>query len=173
MLNDPVWAKENLPSAADVYLGHLRYGTFGGDDIEYVQPIMRENNWKSRNLILAGNFNMTNVDELFKVLIELGQHPKEYSDTVTCLEKVGHFLDEENARRTVESGLDRIIISIDGTSQDVYEQYRRERTLDSVLEGTQNLVKWKRKLKSASPHIIFQFLVWSYNYILVCNCVIR
>jgi amidophosphoribosyltransferase len=96
LLKDPVWAKENLPSAADVYLGHLRYGTFGGDDIEYVQPIMRENNWKSRNLILAGNFNMTNVDELFDVLIDLGQNPKEYSDTVTCLEKVGHFLDEEN-----------------------------------------------------------------------------
>ena len=96
LLKDPVWAKENLPSAADVYLGHLRYGTFGGDDLEFVQPIMRENNWKSRNLILAGNFNMTNVDELFKVLIELGQHPKEYSDTVTCLEKLGHFLDEEN-----------------------------------------------------------------------------
>ena len=96
LLKDAVWAKENLPSAADIYLGHLRYGTFGGDDIEYVQPIMRENNWKSRSLILAGNFNMTNVDELFEVLIDLGQNPKEYSDTVTCLEKVGHFLDEEN-----------------------------------------------------------------------------
>jgi amidophosphoribosyltransferase len=96
LLNDPVWAKENLPSAAELYFGHLRYGTFGGDDIEFVQPIMRENNWKSRNLIMAGNFNMTNVDELFKVLIDLGQHPKEYSDTVTVLEKVGHFLDEAN-----------------------------------------------------------------------------
>ncbi len=96
LLNDPVWAKENLPSAADIYLGHLRYGTFGGNDIEFVQPLMRENNWKSRSLMLAGNFNMTNVDELFKVLIDLGQHPKEYSDTVTVLEKVGYFLDEEN-----------------------------------------------------------------------------
>ena len=96
LLNDPVWAKENLPSAADIYMGHLRYGTFGGDDIEFVQPLMRENNWKSRSLMLAGNFNMTNVEELFKVLIDLGQHPKEYSDTVTVLEKVGHFLDEEN-----------------------------------------------------------------------------
>ncbi|OFX90331.1 MAG: amidophosphoribosyltransferase [Bacteroidetes bacterium GWF2_33_16] len=96
LLSDPLWAKENLPSAACLYLGHLRYGTFGGGDIEFVQPLMRENNWKSRNLILAGNFNMTNVDELFKVLIDLGQHPKEYSDTVTVLEKVGHFLDEEN-----------------------------------------------------------------------------
>lgn len=96
LLNDPLWALENLPSAASIYLGHLRYGTFGGGDIEFVQPLIRENNWKSRNLILAGNFNMTNVDELFKVLIDLGQHPKEYSDTVTVLEKVGHFLDEEN-----------------------------------------------------------------------------
>ncbi|MEE4196293.1 MAG: amidophosphoribosyltransferase [Bacteroidales bacterium] len=96
LLKDPVWAKENLPSAAELYFGHLRYGTFGGDDIEFVQPIMRENNWKSRNLIMAGNFNMTNVDELFQVLIDLGQHPKEYSDTVTVLEKVGHFLDEAN-----------------------------------------------------------------------------
>jgi len=96
LLNDPLWAKENLPSAACLYLGHLRYGTFGGGDIEFVQPLMRENNWKSRNLILAGNFNMTNVDELFKGLIDLGQHPKEYSDTITVLEKVGHFLDEEN-----------------------------------------------------------------------------
>ena len=96
LLNDSVWAKENLPSAADIYLGHLRYGTFGGNDIEFVQPLMRENNWKSRSLMLAGNFNMTNVDELFKVLTDFGQHPKEYSDTVTVLEKVGHFLDEEN-----------------------------------------------------------------------------
>ena len=96
LLENLDWVKENLPSAADVYLGHLRYGTFGGDDIEYVQPIMRENNWKSRNLILAGNFNMTNVDELFKTLVEFGQNPKEYSDTITCMEKVGHFLDEEN-----------------------------------------------------------------------------
>ena len=96
LLNDSVWAKENLPSAADIYLGHLRYGTFGGDDVEFVQPLMRENNWKSRSLMLAGNFNMTNVDDLFKVLIDLGQNPKEYSDTVTVLEKVGHFLDEEN-----------------------------------------------------------------------------
>lgn len=96
LMDDPVWAKENLPSAADIYLGHLRYGTFGGDDIEFVQPLMRENNWKSRNLMLAGNFNMTNVDELFKVLVDLGQNPKEYSDTVTVLEQLGHYLDEEN-----------------------------------------------------------------------------
>lgn len=96
LLKDPVWSKDHLPFAGEIYLGHLRYGTFGENNIEYVHPVMRENNWKSRNLILAGNFNLTNVDELFKVLIALGQHPKDYSDTVTVLEKVGHFLDEEN-----------------------------------------------------------------------------
>ncbi len=96
LLRDPVWAKEHLPFAGEIYLGHLRYGTFGQNNIEYVHPVMRENNWKSRNLVLAGNFNLTNVDELFQLLIELGQHPKDYSDTETMLEKVGHFLDEEN-----------------------------------------------------------------------------
>ncbi len=76
----------------------MRYGTFGRNNIENVHPVMRENNWKSRNLVIAGNFNLTNVDELFKHLQDLGQHPKDYSDTVTILEKVGHFLDEENQR---------------------------------------------------------------------------
>ncbi|MFP4620218.1 MAG: amidophosphoribosyltransferase [Bacteroidales bacterium] len=96
LLNDPVWAKENLPFAGEIYLGHLRYGTYGVNNIEYVHPVMRENNWKSKNLVLAGNFNLTNVDELFQLLIDLGQHPKDFSDTETVLEKVGHFLDEEN-----------------------------------------------------------------------------
>ncbi len=96
LIDDPAWAKQNLPFAAELYLGHLRYGTFGNHSIDYVHPVMRENNWKSRTLVLAGNFNMTNVDELFKKLVDLGQHPKDYSDTVTVLEKIGHFLDEEN-----------------------------------------------------------------------------
>ncbi|MCT4616313.1 MAG: amidophosphoribosyltransferase [Marinifilaceae bacterium] len=90
------WVKKNVPFACEMYLGHLRYGTFGRNSIEYVHPVMRENNWKSRNLVMAGNFNLTNVDELFKILIDLGQHPKDYTDTVTVLEKVGHYLDEEN-----------------------------------------------------------------------------
>jgi amidophosphoribosyltransferase len=96
LLNDPVWAKENLPFAGELYLGHLRYGTFGNNSIDYVHPVMRENNWRSRNLVLAGNFNLTNVDEIFKTLIELGQHPKDYTDTESMLENMGHFLDEEN-----------------------------------------------------------------------------
>jgi amidophosphoribosyltransferase len=93
---DPVWAKENLPFAGEVYLGHLRYGTFGRNSVEYTHPVMRQNNWRSRSLVLAGNFNLTNVDELFNLLVGLGQHPKGSTDTVTILEKVGHFIDEEN-----------------------------------------------------------------------------
>ena len=97
-LSNAKYAKDNLPFAGELLLGHLRYGTFGKNNIENVHPVMRENNWKSRNLVIAGNFNLTNVDELFGHLTELGQHPKDYSDTVTILEKVGHFLDEENQK---------------------------------------------------------------------------
>ena len=93
---DGKWAKENVPFAGELYMGHLRYGTFGKNSIENIHPVMRENNWKSRNLVLAGNFNLTNVDELFNKLVDIGQHPKEYNDTVTILENIGHFLDEEN-----------------------------------------------------------------------------
>jgi len=94
--NDPNWARANLPFVGDAYLGHLRYGTFGSNNIANLHPVMRENNWRTRNLVMAGNFNLTNVDELFNILVDLGQYPKEYSDTVTMLEKVGHFLDLEN-----------------------------------------------------------------------------
>jgi len=93
---DVQWLKENVSFSGELFLGHLRYGTYGGNSIEHCHPFLRQNNWMTRNLVLAGNFNMTNVDELFDQLIELGQHPKEKSDTVTILEKIGHFLDEEN-----------------------------------------------------------------------------
>ncbi len=96
LMNDPRWVKENLPFAGELFIGHLRYGTYGNYDISFVHPVTRENNWKSRNLVLAGNFNLTNVDELFDILVDLGQTPKNYSDTVTILENVGHYLDEEN-----------------------------------------------------------------------------
>jgi amidophosphoribosyltransferase len=101
LLADPHWAKANLPFAGEIYLGHLRYGTFGGNNIENVHPVLRENNWRTRNLALAGNFNLTNVDEIFNHLIELGQHPKDYSDTVTILENLGHFLDMEVQRKFI------------------------------------------------------------------------
>lgn len=87
--------KENIPYIGELFLGHVRYGTFGKNSIESVHPFLRQNNWMHRNLIVAGNFNMTNVKELFDSLIEIGQHPKELADTVTVMEKIGHFLDDE------------------------------------------------------------------------------
>ncbi|MFP4060363.1 MAG: amidophosphoribosyltransferase [Bacteroidales bacterium] len=95
LLNDVVYSKNNFSFATELLLGHLRYGTFGRNSVDFVHPVMRQNNWKSRNLVLAGNFNLTNVEELFNILIDLGMHPKDFSDTVTILENVGHFLDTE------------------------------------------------------------------------------
>ena len=95
-LNNPEWLKQNEAFTGEVFLGHLRYGTYGKNSVENTHPFHRANNWMTKNLILAGNFNLTNVDELFDVLVNIGQHPKEKSDTVTILEKIGHFLDEEN-----------------------------------------------------------------------------
>ncbi|MBL7944370.1 MAG: amidophosphoribosyltransferase [Flavobacteriales bacterium] len=97
-LKDPYFLKDNYAFTGEVFLGHLRYGTFGGHGIENCHPFLRQNNWMTRNLVLAGNFNMTNVDELFGLLVDLGQHPKEKADTVTVMEKIGHFLDEENQK---------------------------------------------------------------------------
>jgi amidophosphoribosyltransferase len=95
-LKDVDYLKKNAGFTGELFLGHLRYGTFGRNSIESCHPFLRQNNWITRNLAVAGNFNLTNVDELFDVLLEIGQHPKEKSDTVTVLEKIGHFLDEEN-----------------------------------------------------------------------------
>ena len=106
-LKDPEWLKANVSFVGELLLGHLRYGTFGGNNIEYCHPFLRQNNWKTRNLVLAGNFNLTNVDELFNLLLNLGQHPKEKSDTVTVLEKIGHFIDVEN--------------------QELFERYKKEK----------------------------------------------
>ncbi|MFD2164465.1 class II glutamine amidotransferase [Paradesertivirga mongoliensis] len=93
---DAEWLKENISFTGEVLMGHLRYGTHGKNSIENCHPFLRQNNWMTRNLVIAGNFNMTNVDELLEQLYELGQHPKERADTVTVLEKIGHFLDTEN-----------------------------------------------------------------------------
>jgi amidophosphoribosyltransferase len=97
-LKNGLYLKEHFPYAGELLLGHLRYGTHGGNSLENLHPFLRQNNWMCRNLVLAGNYNLTNVDELFTQLIELGQQPKEISDNVTMLEKIGHFLDEENER---------------------------------------------------------------------------
>lgn len=93
--DDVALQKQKIPYLGELFLGHVRYGTFGKNSIESVHPFLRQNNWMHRNLILAGNFNMTNVKELFRSLVELGQHPKEMADTVTVMEKIGHFLDDE------------------------------------------------------------------------------
>jgi amidophosphoribosyltransferase len=95
-LKDIDFLKKNAGFTGELFLGHLRYGTFGRNSIESCHPFLRQNNWITRNLVVAGNFNLTNVDELFDVLVRIGQHPKELSDTVTVLEKIGHFLDVEN-----------------------------------------------------------------------------
>jgi amidophosphoribosyltransferase len=95
-LKDVDFLKKNAGFTGELFLGHLRYGTFGRNSIESCHPFLRQNNWITRNLVVAGNFNLTNVDELFDVLLHVGQHPKEKSDTVTVLEKIGHFLDVEN-----------------------------------------------------------------------------
>jgi len=94
-LSDGEWLKNNMPYTGELLLGHLRYGTHGINTIESVHPFLRLNNWITRNLVMAGNFNLTNVNELFEQLISFGQHPKEDSDTVTVMEKIGHFLDDE------------------------------------------------------------------------------
>jgi len=93
--DDVAWQEENMPYVGNLFLGHVRYGTFGRNSIESVHPFLRQSNWKHQNLIVAGNFNMTNSKQLLEELVELGQHPKEFTDTVTVMEKIGHFLEEE------------------------------------------------------------------------------
>lgn len=97
-LKDVEWLKKNTAFTGELFLGHVRYGTSGNNSIESVHPFLRQNNWMTKNLVVAGNFNLTNVDELFNLLVDIGQHPKERSDTITVIEKIGHFLDEENER---------------------------------------------------------------------------
>lgn len=112
--DDPVWLKRNAKFAGELLLGHLRYGTRGRGGLDFCHPFLRPSNWRSRNLVLAGNFNLTNNDELFDALVDLGQHPIDETDTVMVLEKIGHFLDEENDRLFREfrkEGFDRAVIS--------------------------------------------------------------
>ena len=102
-IDDVSWQEENLPYLGNLFLGHVRYGTFGKNSIESVHPFLRQSNWKHQNLIVAGNFNMTNSKKLLEELVELGQHPKEFTDTVTVLEKIGHFLEEEVSQLYIEA----------------------------------------------------------------------
>jgi amidophosphoribosyltransferase len=126
---DAQWFKENVAFSGELWLGHLRYGTHGLNSIENVHPFLRQNNWRSRNLVMAGNFNMTNVDELFDLLVDLGQHPKEKVDTITVMEKIGHFLDEE--------------------VQSIFEKYKDKFSNKEVSEIIENEINLERVLKRA------------------------
>ena len=125
--NDAEWLKVNYAFTGESWLGHLRYGTHGKNSIENCHPFLRQNNWRSRNLVMAGNFNMTNVDELFDKLVELGQFPKAKMDTVTVMEKIGHFIDEENQR---------IYNKYSGklSNEEITEKIEEELDLQRVLE---------------------------------------
>jgi len=126
---DEKWLKQNVAFSGELWLGHLRYGTHGLNSIENVHPFLRQNNWRSRNLVMAGNFNMTNVDELFNILVDLGQHPKDKVDTVTVMEKIGHFLDEE-----VES---------------LFQKYKDDYSNKEVSEIIENEIDLPRMLRRA------------------------
>jgi amidophosphoribosyltransferase len=128
-VRDEKWLKEHVAFTGELWLGHLRYGTHGKNSIENVHPFLRQNNWRSRNLVMAGNFNMTNVEDLFNILVDLGQHPKEKVDTVTVMEKIGHFLDEE--------------------VQGLFEKYKDQYSNQEVSEIIENEIDLSRVLRRA------------------------
>lgn len=128
LLKDVDYLKKNAGFTGELFLGHLRYGTFGRNSIESCHPFLRQNNWITRNLVVAGNFNLTNVDELFDVLLEIGQHPKEKSDTVTVLEKIGHFLDVANDE------LVQKYQSLGYNSHDVYKKVAENIDIPQILK---------------------------------------
>ena len=125
---DAEFLKANAPFTGELFLGHLRYGTYGKNSIESCHPFLRQNNWKTRNLVVAGNFNMTNVDEQFDLLVNLGQFPKEKADTVTVLEKIGHFLDVENDE------LFRKYKTLGYSNREITDKIAKELSIESVLK---------------------------------------
>jgi amidophosphoribosyltransferase len=125
---DADYLRKHYPYAGEMLLGHLRYGTYGGNSIENIHPFLRQNNWMARNLMLAGNYNITNTDELFNALIELGQQPKEKSDNVLMLEKIGHFIDEENQR------LFGVLKAQGFTNLEITEKIKEEISLTNILK---------------------------------------
>ncbi|MBM3916500.1 MAG: amidophosphoribosyltransferase [Sphingomonadales bacterium] len=127
-LKDVAYLKKNVGFTGEVFLGHLRYGTYGRNSIESCHPFLRQSNWMTRNLVVAGNFNLTNVDELFDVLVEIGQHPKEKSDTVTVMEKIGHFLDVENEE------LYERYKALGYAKTDIYSRIQDELKIDQILK---------------------------------------
>lgn len=132
-LSDADFMKRNAGFTGELFLGHLRYGTFGGNSIENCHPFLRQNNWKTRSLLVAGNFNLTNNDELFELLLKLGQHPKAMSDTVTVMEKIGHFLDEENTRLYQQFKTD------DLSNRDVFNLIGQELDIARILKKSSEI----------------------------------
>lgn len=133
----PEEAETMAPMTGEIYLGHLRYSTTGKSGIEYVHPFLRRNNWRSRNLLMCGNFNMTNVDELFDSVVSRGQHPRLYSDTIILLEMLGYALDKENHR--------------------IYKKYRDDlgesfldRSLEEIIEEELDI---RNVLKATAPRV--------------------
>ncbi len=122
------YLRKNYPYAGELLLGHLRYGTYGGNSIENIHPFLRQNNWMTRNLMLAGNYNITNTEQLFRNLIELGQQPKEKSDNVLMLEKIGHFIDEENQR------LFGILKSQGYTNLEITDKIKQDISIPNILK---------------------------------------
>lgn len=129
LLKDVKYLKENAGFTGELFLGHLRYGTFGRNSIESCHPFLRQNNWITRNLVVAGNFNLTNVDELFDVLLEIGQHPKEKSDTVTVLEKIGHYSDVENDELFEQYS------KLGYSNQEIYKKIAENLNIEKVLKN--------------------------------------
>ena len=131
-LKDSQFLQEEIAFTGELFLAHLRYGTYGKNQVENCHPFLRQNNWRTRNLVVAGNFNMTNTDELFDKLVGLGQHPKEKADTVTILERIGHFVDVENQRlfdQYKQEGL---------ANEDISERIAEEIDLPTVLKHAAN-----------------------------------
>lgn len=127
-LNNPTFAKNNLPFAGELYMGHLRYSTTGKSGISYIHPFLRRNNWRAKNLALCGNFNLTNVDKVFKEITSIGQHPRQYSDTYIMLEQMGHRLDREVERLFVKSEAEGL------TGMDITDAIERQMDLSNVLK---------------------------------------
>ena len=137
---DAEWAALHLPFAGEVYMGHLRYSTTGRSGLSYVHPFLRRGNWRSRNLLLCGNFNMTNVDEIFGSIVAQGQHPRSYADTFVLLEQLGHALDRENQR--------------------LYDRYKQEGLGDiEITEAIENNLNIAEILKKPSR-------IWDGGYVI-------
>jgi amidophosphoribosyltransferase len=129
LLKDVAYLKANEAFTGELFLGHLRYGTFGKNSVENCHPFLIQNNWMTRNIVVAGNFNLTNVEELFNLLVNIGQHPKEVSDTITVIEKIGHFLDQENTK------LFRSYVEEGHSNKDISSLIAKNLSIESILKN--------------------------------------